>query len=83
MPFISGKDSLSSTYRGKDGTVIKIPPVLCVSAFGRIPDVSKTVSADFKEAGNHIVLLGFRDTDEMAGSVYCQIHDLHGSNLPG
>ncbi|MFX4260606.1 phosphoribosylformylglycinamidine synthase subunit PurL [Pelotomaculum propionicicum] len=82
MPFISGKDSLSSTYRGKDGTVIKIPPVLCVSAFGRIPDVSKTVSADFKEAGNHVVLLGFRDTDEMAGSVYCQIHDLPGSNLP-
>jgi phosphoribosylformylglycinamidine synthase subunit PurSL len=82
MPFISGKDSLSSTYRGKDGTVIKIPPVLCISAFGRIPDVSKTVSADFKEAGNDIVLLGFRNTEEMAGSVYCQIHDFMGNNLP-
>lgn len=82
MPFISGKDSLSSTYRGKDGTVIKIPPVLCVSAFGRIPDVSKTVSADFKEAGNQIVLLGYRNTEEMAGSVYCQSHGLTGSNLP-
>ncbi|MHB8986783.1 MAG: AIR synthase-related protein, partial [Eubacteriales bacterium] len=54
MPFISGKDSLSSTYRAKDGTVIRIPPVLCVSAFGRIPDVSKTVSADFKAAGSRI-----------------------------
>ena len=32
-PVISGKDSLSSTYRGKDGQVIKIPPVLCVSVF--------------------------------------------------
>lgn len=82
MPFISGKDSLSSTYRGKDGTVIKIPPVLCVSAFGRIPDVSKTVSADFKKAGNQIVLLGGRSTEEMAGSVYYQIHGFTGSNLP-
>ncbi len=82
MPFISGKDSLSSTYRGKDGTVIRIPPVLCVSAFGRIPDAAKTVSADFKATGSHIVLFGYRDTKEMAGSVYCQIHGALGSNLP-
>jgi phosphoribosylformylglycinamidine synthase len=82
MPFISGKDSLSSTYRGKDGTLIKIPPVLCVSAFGRIPDTAKTVSADFKEKGNQIILLGFRDSTEMAGSVYYQIKDSMGNNLP-
>jgi phosphoribosylformylglycinamidine synthase II len=82
MPFISGKDSLSSTYRGKDGTVIKIPPVLCVSAFGRIPDAAKTVSADFKETGNHIVLIGGRDSSEMAGSVYCQIQSSIGNSLP-
>lgn len=82
MPFISGKDSLSSTYRGKDGTVIKIPPVLCVSAFGRIPDAAITVSADFKGTGNHIVLLGGRNSAEMAGSVYCQIQGDIGNNLP-
>jgi phosphoribosylformylglycinamidine synthase len=82
MPFISGKDSLSSTYRGKDGAVIKIPPVLCVSAFGRIPDTAKTVSADFKEKGSQIVLLGCRDSAEMAGSVYCQIKGSMGNNLP-
>jgi phosphoribosylformylglycinamidine synthase len=82
MPFISGKDSLSSTYRGKDGTVIKIPPVLCVSAFGRIPDTAATVSADFKSPGNHIVLLGGRNSSEMAGSVYCQLQGTIGNNLP-
>ncbi|MCL6634283.1 MAG: phosphoribosylformylglycinamidine synthase, partial [Peptococcaceae bacterium] len=82
MPFISGKDSLSSTYRGKDGTVIKIPPVLCVSAFGRIPDVSRTVSADFKEAGSRIVLVGCRNTAEMAGSVYYDLLGAVGNNLP-
>lgn len=82
MPFISGKDSLSSTYRGKDGTVIKIPPVLCVSVFGRIPDVSQTVSADFKGAGNQIVLVGYRTTSEMAGSVYYDLQGAIGQNLP-
>jgi len=82
MPFISGKDSLSSTYRGADGTVIKIPPVLCVSVFGRLPDIGRTTSADFKEAGNHIVLVGRRDTREMAGSVYCELFGLAGTNLP-
>ncbi|TEB10730.1 phosphoribosylformylglycinamidine synthase subunit PurL [Pelotomaculum propionicicum] len=82
MPFISGKDSLSSTYRGKDGSVIKIPPVLCVSAFGRIQDVSLTVSTDFKKAGSQIVLVGFRNTAEMAGSVYYQILGYTGNNLP-
>ncbi len=69
IPFISGKDSLSSTYRGQ-GLVIKIPPVLCVSAFGKIPDVSRTISADFKRPGSHILLVGNLDVKGMAGSVY-------------
>jgi phosphoribosylformylglycinamidine synthase len=82
MPFISGKDSLSSTYRGKDGTVIKIPPVLCVSVFGRIPDAARTVSADFKGTDNQIVLVGYRNTSEMAGSVYYELQGAIGQNLP-
>ena len=82
MPFISGKDSLSSTYRGKDGTIIKIPPVLCVSAFGRVKDVNHTVSTDFKKEGSQIVLVGFRNTAEMAGSVFYQIQGYTGNNIP-
>ncbi len=82
MPFISGKDSLSSTYRGDGGEVIKIPPVLCVSVFGRLPDVKRTVSADFKGAGNLIVLVGQRVLAEMAGSVYFDLAGYLGRNLP-
>jgi len=81
MPFISGKDSLSSTYRNS-GTLIKIPPVLCVSAFGRIEDIKKTVSADFKKCGSVIALVGKRDSTEMAGSVYCKMAGATGANLP-
>lgn len=82
MPFISGKDSLSSTYRNSDGTLIKIPPVLCVSAFGRIEDIKKTVSADFKKCGSVLALVGKRNPAEMAGSVYCKIAGAAGTNLP-
>ncbi len=82
MPFISGKDSLSSTYRGRDGEVIKIPPVLCISVFGRMLDVSRSVSADFKGSNSQIVLVGHRNTDEMAGSVYYDLLGAVGNNVP-
>lgn len=80
-PVISGKDSLSSTYRGKDGKVIKIPPVLCISAFGRIPDVEKTVTADIKKYGSALYLVGVSD-DGMGGSTYYDINGLVGNEVP-
>jgi phosphoribosylformylglycinamidine synthase len=85
IPFISGKDSLSGTYRGKQNgkdVVIKIPPVLCVSAFGKIPDIRKTVTASFKKPGSIIVLLGEPDFASMGGSVYYQIHGVKGGKVP-
>lgn len=82
IPVISGKDSLSSTYRGSDGTVIKIPPVLCISVFGKIPDVRKTVSSDFKQAGSIVCLLGKIDLGAMGGSVYFDVNRILGENVP-
>lgn len=58
IPVISGKDSLSSTYKGDDGSVIKIPPTLCISVMGKILDTSKTATSDFKKIGSTIVLVG-------------------------
>ncbi len=60
LPVISGKDSLSATYRG-NGIVLNSPPTLCISVFGKIPDVKKTVSSDFKRVGSTIVLVGKQD----------------------
>ncbi len=82
LDFVSGKDSLSSTYRGMDGSVIKIPPVLCISAFGRIPDVKKTVTSDFKMVGSPIVLVGRPSPRTMGGSVYADVRDVSGSDVP-
>lgn len=70
LPVISGKDSLSSTYRGKDGTVIEIPPVYTMSVFGRIPDVEKTVTADIKKPGKSTLLLVGEPSLGLGASVY-------------
>lgn len=72
LPVISGKDSLSSTYRGKDGEVIKIPPVYTMSIFGRIPDVEKTMTTDLKKAGSTLVLVGNQSAN-MGGSAYYDV----------
>ena len=76
IPFISGKDSLSSTYQYPDGRLLKIPPVLCVSAIGKIPDVTKTVSADFKKNDSYILLIGTLDDKNMGGSAYLDVLEI-------
>ncbi len=81
IPVISGKDSLSSTYRAANGTIIKIPPTLCMSVFGRILDVDKTVTADFKKVGSTILLVGKTDKS-LGGSIYYQVNNLEGNSLP-
>lgn len=73
IPFISGKDSLSSSYQHPDGKILNIPPVLCISAFGKIPNVSITISSDFKHIGSCIVLIGNIDMEGIGGSVYAKI----------
>lgn len=82
VPVISGKDSLSSTYRGKGGEVIKIPPVYCASLFGRIPDVEKTMTSDIKQPGHSkLVLVGQLDAG-MGGSTYYDVTGGSSNEIP-
>lgn len=82
IPVISGKDSLSSTYRGKDGFILKIPPVLCISVFGKIPNASKTISADFKRKKSVICLIGKMDFSSLGGSTYFDTQQILGGEIP-
>jgi phosphoribosylformylglycinamidine synthase subunit PurSL len=70
-PFVSGKDSMKNDYIGRSrfGKEIKIsvPPTILVTAMGKVPDVSKTVSTDFQKIGDSVYLIG-RSTREMGGS---------------
>jgi phosphoribosylformylglycinamidine synthase len=82
MPFVSGKDSLSSTYRYPDGKVLKIPPVLLISVFGKIKDVTKTVSSDFKRHDSVIVLVGNPDVTHLGGTTYFASTKHQSSSIP-
>ncbi len=82
IPVISGKDSLSSTYRGKDGSVIKIPPVLCISVFGKIENASKTITSDFKKQDSVICFVGKMDKNSLGGSIYYDVYTILGDSVP-
>ena len=82
MSFISGKDSLSSTYRYPEGKLLKIPPVLIISVFGRIPDIKKTATADFKKIGSTTVLVGDQDLNSFGGSIYYDVTKSASAKIP-
>lgn len=68
-PIISGKDSLSSTFKFDDGEVLESPYNLIITVAGKIPDVEKTITTDIKKPGSTLVLIGKQDT-RMGGSVF-------------
>lgn len=85
-PVVSGKDSLSSTYKRRDENgkvveVIEIPPVLCMSAFGRIPDIEKTATSDIKKTGSQLYLVG-QPSHGMGGSTYYEVSGGSSSDMP-
>jgi len=51
IPLTSGKDSMKNDFKA-DGVKISIPPTILYSMTAKIPDVRKTVTSDFKQAGD-------------------------------
>jgi len=80
VPFISGKDSSSGTFEA-GGRKIDVPPTLAVATLGRLPDVKRVVSKEFKHAGNKLVLVGRVDPEALGGSVYADAHGQRGDRL--
>lgn len=80
IPFISGKDSSSGTMESA-GRRIDVPPTLVVCAFGRVPDVRKIVTKEFKRAGNKLVVVGKVDPGQLGGSVYADSFGQRGDAL--
>ncbi len=78
-PCISGKDSMKNDYMHGD-LKISIPPTLLISAISRIPDVTKSVTMDFKEADDLVLVVGTTHA-ELAGSEYFAHLGLTG-NIP-
>jgi phosphoribosylformylglycinamidine synthase len=79
-PFISGKDSLNNEFQ-HHGDTISIPDTLLISAMGIMKDTGKTVSMDFKKAGNLIYIVG-KTYNEMGGSEYFKSMGYLGNDAP-
>jgi phosphoribosylformylglycinamidine synthase len=80
-PFISGKDSLNNEFVCEDGSLIRIPPTLLVSAMSIVDDIDKCVTMDLKRAGNLLFVVG-RTCNELGGSHYYKENGHTGANVP-
>ncbi|MBC7386975.1 MAG: phosphoribosylformylglycinamidine synthase [Cryobacterium sp.] len=61
LPFVSGKDSMKNDFRGQqNGKAVKISvlPTVLVTALGRIPDLARARTSEFKNTGETVYLLG-------------------------
>jgi phosphoribosylformylglycinamidine synthase len=78
-PFVSGKDSMKNDFigRGRLGKEVKIsvPPTVLVTAMGKVPDVTKTVTSDFQREGDAVFLLG-RSLRGLGGSELADAFEL-------
>ncbi|MBN3039660.1 MAG: phosphoribosylformylglycinamidine synthase subunit PurL [Candidatus Omnitrophica bacterium] len=79
-PFISGKDSLYNEYIVADKH-ISIPGTLLISAVSVIDDWQKVMTADFKQQGNLIYIVGFTKP-ELGASEYFRLNNLKQGIVP-
>jgi phosphoribosylformylglycinamidine synthase len=79
-PFVSGKDSLYNEFE-YEGKIIAIPHTLLISAMGIMEDVKRSVSMDFKQAGDLIYVVG-ETKNELGASAYLDTKGCIGNNVP-
>ncbi|MBL7478913.1 phosphoribosylformylglycinamidine synthase subunit PurL [Legionella bononiensis] len=76
LPVIAGNVSLyNESSKGS------IPPSPMISCLGVIPDIECSITFDFKKSSSLLILVGERK-DECGGSVYYQLFDQLGSQVP-
>lgn len=77
-PLISGKDSMKNDF--DDGKIrLSIPPTLLVSAMGKVNDVEKAISMEFKNEGDLIYLLSAASLG-LTASTIAEVLDWNISN---
>jgi len=80
-PFISGKDSLNNEFACEDGTTIRIPATLLISAMSLVDNIDRCVTMDAKQPGNLLFVVG-RTKNELGGSHYYKIQGQLGAAVP-
>jgi len=81
-PFVSGKDSLNNEFQTESGENITIPSTLLISAVSVVGDVGRCITADAKEPGNAIYIVGATGP-HLGGSHYLMAEGLPtGNDVP-
>ena len=80
IPLTSGKDSMKNDFKA-DGQKISVPPTILYSMTAKIEDVRKTVTSEFKAAGDLVYQLG-ETYNELGASEYYQMFGHLGANVP-
>lgn len=80
IPLTSGKDSMKNDFK-KGKIKISVPPTILYSMVAKIDDVRKTLTSDFKEAGDIIYQVG-KTYNELGGSECYALFDVLGANVP-
>ena len=80
IPMTSGKDSMKNDFVS-EGIKISVPPTILYSMTAKIDDIRRTVTSEFKKAGDEIYLLG-ETYDELGASEYFGLTGQKGGNVP-
>lgn len=76
VPVVSGNVSFYN-----ESKVGAVDPSAIIACLGKLPDYRKAITMEFKEADSQLFLIGERK-DELGGSVYYQLFDELGANVP-
>lgn len=76
LPVVAGNVSLYNQYSGTN-----IKPVPNIMMVGAMDDVSKAVSADFKEPGNYVFVIG-KESSNLGGSQFLKFRKIESHTAP-
>jgi phosphoribosylformylglycinamidine synthase len=77
LPFISGNVSFYN-----ESVKTSVPPTPTLLGIGKIDDIRKCITVDFKKEGNPVYLVGKTTEKEMGGSEYYKIIGAEGGTVP-
>ncbi|MBL4648946.1 MAG: phosphoribosylformylglycinamidine synthase, partial [Aureispira sp.] len=80
IPLTSGKDSMKNDFKA-DGVKISVPPTILYSMTAKMDDVRKSVTSDFKAAGDLVYQLG-TTYNELGASEFYTLYNELGANVP-
>jgi len=80
VPLVSGKDSMKNDYYAGNEKH-SIPPTLLVTVVGKMDDIKKAMTAEFKSPGDNVYVVG-KTYEEMGGSEYYKMFNGEGNDSP-